>query len=180
MKDLNILKDEILKVNKEKGWHEKKVSFSGRCALINSEISEAFEEYRKGKAITETYYIKGKPEGIPIELADVIIRILDYFGVYNIDVNNLDGVLSPEEYFSVNDFEYVISSFHLYVSRAFEHSIIEDEYLTQSDCINAYLKGLIMEIMAYCIFMNIDIYEAIDIKIEYNKTRSYRHGNKII
>ena len=45
------------------------------------------EEYRNGHAATETYYRKdGKPEGIPSELADVIIRIFDYCGYAGIDI----------------------------------------------------------------------------------------------
>lgn len=32
-------------------------------------------------------YKRGKPEGIPIELADAIIRILDYCGYAGIDID---------------------------------------------------------------------------------------------
>lgn len=54
-------------------------------ALIHSEISEAVEEVRKG---TEPVYkANGKYEGEMIELADTIIRILDYcaFKKWNIE-----------------------------------------------------------------------------------------------
>ena len=47
---------------------------------------EALEEYRNGRIPTEIYYDGDKPEGIPIELADVIIRILDYCGKEKIDI----------------------------------------------------------------------------------------------
>lgn len=46
------------------------------------------EEYRNGRLPTEVYTGNGgKPEGIPIELADVIIRIFDYCGYAGIDID---------------------------------------------------------------------------------------------
>ena len=67
---------EAYKTAASKGWVDahKELDFGSQLMLIVGELSEALEEYRKGKGIKETYYVDGKPEGIPIELADVIIR----------------------------------------------------------------------------------------------------------
>ena len=57
-------------------------------ALMHSELSEALEELRSGRAIDETYHREdGKPEGVPSELADVVIRIADFCGHYGIDLS---------------------------------------------------------------------------------------------
>lgn len=45
--------------------------------LIVSEASEALEDLRDGKLPEEIWYSDGKPEGFPIELADILIRTLD-------------------------------------------------------------------------------------------------------
>ena len=62
--------------------------------LVTTEVSEAIEEVRKGRAMTETYYendnvdiVKAtKPQGVPSELADAMIRILDISNAYGIDL----------------------------------------------------------------------------------------------
>lgn len=94
------------------GWWEEDRNFGEQIALMHSELSEALEEFRNGHEVTETYYSYshcaysfkpetckgvgvncntcgyGKPEGIPIELADCIIRIFDTCGRYGIGLEN--------------------------------------------------------------------------------------------
>lgn len=72
-----------------KGWNENLV-LGNMVSNLHSEISEAWEEIRNGRQIGEVYYSEGgKPEGFPIELADLIIRVLHITGHYGLDIDAL-------------------------------------------------------------------------------------------
>lgn len=85
----------------EHGWWStpEDQNISTKIALIHSEVSEAFEEYRHGRM--ETYFDGSfptdreawyewakthKPEGFDVELADAMIRIFDLAGALGIDL----------------------------------------------------------------------------------------------
>jgi NTP pyrophosphatase (non-canonical NTP hydrolase) len=60
-----------------------------RSDILVTEFAEAMEEHRSGRQPAEVYQSDGdKPEGIPIELADVVIRILDFCGRWGIDLED--------------------------------------------------------------------------------------------
>jgi NTP pyrophosphatase (non-canonical NTP hydrolase) len=59
---------------------------SSKLALIHSEVSEALEAVRLGNFISFVDPDTGKPEGMAIELADVIIRIFDLAESLGLDI----------------------------------------------------------------------------------------------
>ena len=91
-------------INTANGWYEdiESRTLGDDCMLLISEASELFEEHRNGHRLMEVYYthdkncpnIPGqklagweqgiveccipKPEGIPTEAADLLIRLLDF------------------------------------------------------------------------------------------------------
>ena len=111
---LNALRDACHGNAKEKGFHDPEVrpSVGESIALMHSELSEALGDHRKGHAPNEVWYqtprgwradamcgpddlnasLPGstqlyKPCGIPSEIADVIVRCLDFCGLHNIDID---------------------------------------------------------------------------------------------
>lgn len=79
MKSINEIVREVYENAKDKGWHEQPRSALEIHMLIVSEIAEATEAVRSNISPL-MYNENGKPEGEIIELADVVIRIMDYFG----------------------------------------------------------------------------------------------------
>lgn len=59
-----------------KGWGSNKRSVLERIALIHSELSECTDYLRRHDSLTEMELIGSKPEGFPVELADVVMRIM--------------------------------------------------------------------------------------------------------
>lgn len=100
--DLNVLAKELHDTAKSKGWYKGERNKAELIALIHAELSEALEELRNGHLPKEIYFktvteslepqIMGgsmsgeKPEGFPIEIADVIIRILDMCAYLEVDI----------------------------------------------------------------------------------------------
>jgi len=92
--NINKLANDVYSLAVEKGWHEDLDSPQKtvvQIALIMSECAEAIECVRSPPTKTA-----GKPEGLDIELADVIIRTLDLAA--SLGLNMEDAITVKHEY----------------------------------------------------------------------------------
>lgn len=99
---LKALQTEAGRIAKSSGWWDRPRDVPELIALCHSELSEALEEYRAGYPVSLVYYWFNneqielpppmgsdvKPEGFGVELADVMIRILDMAERFGIDLED--------------------------------------------------------------------------------------------
>lgn len=89
---LHDMAERVHKVNVDNGWFDADRSIGDGMALLHSEVSEAFDAWRKhgfedvlkcttaagaSPAVDHVHHAGCKPEGYGSELADVLIRLLD-------------------------------------------------------------------------------------------------------
>ena len=174
------------------GWSISQYEYA---ALFHSEISEAFEEYRKGMPdVYWNYGVTGEicapasecdcayygaewecthrhqePHGIAIEIIDLVIRLLDYAGARGLDVDNGAGeyhIIMPE----TKEFAYMIDLLH----DAAKDIAYDDLALFTV----ANIREVITVVENHCKSKGLDFETLLRLKHEYNKTRPYRHGGK--
>lgn len=73
----NELAEELYKTHVDNGWANTNTTLLENLALIHSEISEAVEECRKNNDVVYFDEVTGKPEGLAIELIDVLTRTMN-------------------------------------------------------------------------------------------------------
>jgi len=190
----NELRDEIHAIAVEHGWHETKQPSSHWLCLVISELMEAVEADRKGiksqivrfnkdmdylihecklygerynKAFMDEFsrYIKDTVED---ELADAVIRLLDFAGETGTDIDLMANLLEHNE-------RYVATADTRFTGFIFALCGI----LTNDERnIDWVIRNSLQRIDYICRSLGIDLNPFIRLKIEYNRLRPYKHGGK--
>jgi NTP pyrophosphatase (non-canonical NTP hydrolase) len=174
------------KIAQEKGWENPEVPFKQQIMNMIGEVGELWEWYRKGNPPSDHI-----PEfsGIEEELADLMIRIMHTLEMEGYDlVRNMkrarDSGLSDSAEFEViteyakgvvqdwRDADRNLAEILLRITRILARAGIE----------HYFVDAKLADVSVYILFLahreNYRLLEAINAKMKYNKTRSYRHRNK--
>ena len=186
------LQREAHAIAKEHGWWDEERTFGELIALVHSELSEALEAYRVNgiDSWLERQYPHSrdtqplthldvseegdKPAGVASELADVVIRVADMAEWYGYDLSIAEEK-KPFDYFKPRalTFGTRITMLHGLAADAFRH---EGSEAVVEHCLAALVAG-VRDMAAH---YGIDLDAAIEAKMEYNRTRPYRHGGKAL
>lgn len=169
MIDLNKLSKEVYENAKAHGFHDKEFSYEHCMMLVITELSEAVEAHRKGNRAKVDFYKDSRFEKwrsfemylkdtVEDELADAVIRILDYARCKCIDVVHGEGAKMT----SSSDKQSFTESIYKIIS-----------YVQLFD-----ISTVIASIFGLCASMNIDLEFFIKEKVKYNKNRPHLHGKK--
>lgn len=201
---LNEMRDEAYATSKSKGWYEKgRRDIPTLLCLIHSEVSEALEAWREtgdegiadeSKRAARHGYGGDKPEGVAAELADVVIRIGDMAGAYEIDLDlamvyALTGETERRRgklFYTTKKFDLagLLNFIHADISKAHETFCTFGEEKNPYGPANrpsefAKKVGVVLaEVYDLCSAYDIDLNAAVKAKMAFNKTRSHRHGGK--
>ena len=181
------------------GWWDEERSIYEIIALIHSEWSEALEEARAGRPLvwyacnveynpciprldclnagkeSECPSRGKKPEGIAVELIDGCIRILDFFGHREIEVDDKDeNPVTVESLWNdralMDEVPDTIADTIALLHACTSQTIIDEEHDP------ACLLGAMSIALSWVHAQGIDPLALLLEKHEYNKSRPYKHG----
>lgn len=176
-----------------KGWHEDERSLGEALCLMHSEISEALECHRDPtKPPCWVNEDDGKPEGIIIELADLLIRIGDTCqdmqiplatALSNTEISMLGYGMEPKEKPISIPLQFTL--IHVALSTCYVQTTLAEKKNSRGEGQEIVRAASAMELAtamsltgAICRAEGWDLDAAVRLKMAFNDTRPYRHGGK--
>lgn len=206
--DLNAFMQDVHQNAIAHGWWEKERSAGTIRSLIHAELSEALEEYRADRPMVWKQctdddepntpcakencvdYCNGacdvdamgsKPEGIAVELMDFVIRIFDYLAKRGWFIHESMNTAQKLAAWSWDEYQDDEGRNPVNLDLPDLIDILHDEVSLSSSMHNeTYLLTAAGLAMVWVEKQDIDPVEILLKKHEYNKTRSYKHGGKVI
>lgn len=177
------------------GWHEEEKSNAHWLMMVCTEVAEAVQADRKGNYMDDLdkeglktvlakdhgglfnkYYsdtIEGKVES---ELADICIRVFDLMGVCGVEAK--DG-------FSTFDYEvkyakqYSFTENAIMVTRTIVLCNLNSSISVKAEMFCVLYKSILSSVFEWAEALGIDLVQHINLKMRYNESREYHHGNKL-
>jgi hypothetical protein len=177
--NLGAMKAEVQQFCMAKGWYDTPVKFLESMALLHTEICEVDDAYSEHALEPFTHEGTGGPDGVAIELADILIRALDDMGRYNLVIEPMHyGFIAPPRV------PNLIRELHNRVRDCTEeyrkHGL--DAYEINGggrDGVGYRLSIVIAACQTFAIIFRLDLEAAYREKMDYNLKRAHRHGNKL-
>lgn len=172
MDDLNDFAADVHQEQVRMGFYEegKVRDFDGMLANMHGELSEALQEWRNGRGITETYW-SWKPEAVKeYRTSDPWIKVED--GQTWVKNDQWDS--SDPTHFGDPGYEPEWIELTPQRLRGMPNAIA----LLKPEGIPSEFADLILRVLDTCGAEGIDIAGAIADKMAYNATRPYRHGGR--
>lgn len=200
--DLNALRDKAYKNACEHGFHEKEYSDDHYLMLVICELAEAVEADRsnnwnrrakvdlfkkklensricqgldptiskeRGYEVAYNETIKGSIEE---ELADVVIRLLDFAGLRGINLELANGDIDD----CIEDMAEACKD-ETFTESIYSISTLPVRYDGIFDLPTA-VNDMILSIFGLAKHLNIDLLWHIEMKMKYNELREYKHGKR--
>ena len=186
--DLKALQKEAHAIAKDHGWWNEERTFGDLIALVHSELSEALEAYREHglKDWRSHTYDDGfvdehphgeKPEGVASELADVVIRVADMAEWYGVEFPTNTENSAVWHIKDIGSFGDWITECHLATDDVWKDF---RRFKANPEIICGSLWGLLGLVFSMAAHYGTDLDAAIEAKMQYNRGRSYRHGEKAL
>ena len=178
---LTELRDRAYRAACDKGFHDEQKPDAVWKMLIITEIAEAVQADRKGlHAYKDKFLVLLRPDeddkmfsvlfeqyikhSVEAELADIIIRMLDYCGMKEIGFDN--GIEYNDCTFNHFDF----------LNKSFPEVMLG--FCKRAAASFSDMGFLLRIVFYYCESLGIDILWFVEMKMRYNETRERMHGRR--
>ena len=164
--------------------------------MVCTEVAEAVQADRKGNymddldkeglktvlandhggSLFNKYYsdtIEGKVES---ELADICIRVFDLMGVCDVEAKDGFSTFDSEVKYAK---EHSFTENAIMVTRTIVSCNLNSSISVKAEMFCVLYKSILSSVFEWAEALGIDLVQHINLKMRYNESREYHHGNKL-